>query len=212
MLAICTPVFRTVEPDFLGSLFKTLGAGGCTWIHVNGHANLPRARNYLVQEARDRKAEHILFIDADIGWEPEAVGQLFDCPDDARVVAGCPQRREHDKLRFCGEPDQVTRTSGRLVTGTAATAFLRIETSVFDELESKVPNYSFQGREYPAFFQTPVTNGLMLDEDVFFSRLCKANGIDVWLDPTIQLRHWHSVPMTARMADHMNFEPLKDAI
>jgi glycosyltransferase involved in cell wall biosynthesis len=217
MLAILTPVFRTCEPDFLGSLFKTLGQGGATWIHVQGHANLARSRNYLVQEARDRKAEHVLFIDADIGWEPEAVGQLFDCPDDARIVAACPQRREDGAIRFASTPDANPKRQGQMVTGTAATAFMRVATSVFDELEPRVPHYHYQGRSYPAFFQTPIAltasgKRELLDEDVYFSGLCKANGIDVWLNPTIPLRHWHTTPLTALMADHMNLDPLKDAV
>lgn len=214
MLAICTPVFRQVEPDFLVSLHETLKAGGrgVSWIFVQGHANLSRARNYLVREARDRNAEAIVFIDSDIGWDVNAFGALFETPDDVRVVAGCPQRRD-DRLGFCGIPDTpVMQRKGRLVSGHAATAFLRVDMSVFDELDSKTEHYEYQGKDYTGFFQTKITGGEMLDEDVYFSRLCRANGIDVWLDPAIRLRHWHSQPLTGLMADHIRFTPLKEAV
>lgn len=205
MLAICTPVYRSCDPDFLTSLQRTLheGAGAAIWLQVTGHANLPRARNYLVQQARDRGAKAIVFIDSDIGWDADAFGVLFDCPDHVRVVAGAPRRRT-EQLAFCGGIDREGRKlCGRLITGIAATAFLRVDTSVFDELEPLVETYAYQGRQYPGFFQTPIKGGEMLDEDVFFSRLCKANGIDVWIDPHISLRHWASVPMTGCIADHL---------
>jgi hypothetical protein len=188
-----------------------IGRPTVSWLHCVGHANLARARNYLVREARERGAQAIVFIDSDIGWDAEAFGALFDCHEDVRVLAGCPQRRD-DKLGFCGIPDTpVMRKAGRLVSGHAATAFLRVDASVFDELEPKVPSYEYQGERYPAFFQVGIRDGEMLDEDVWFSRLCRDNGIEVWLDPSIQLRHWHSRPLTGRMADHIRFTPLKEA-
>lgn len=212
-LYICTPIFRTVEPDFLVSLHETMKAGGpeVKWLEVTGHANLARARNYLVREARNRGAEAIVFIDADLGWDVNAFGALFDTPEDARVVAGCPQRR--DGSGFCGTPDTPHRRHGdRLLSGQAATAFLRVECSVFDELEGRVPSYRYQGNDYPAFFRIEIENGEMLDEDISFSRTCRRNGIDVWLDPTIQLRHWQSQPMAARMVDHIQIDELKEAV
>lgn len=212
MLAICTPVYRQVEADFLTSLSRSMELGGIRWLHVKGHANLARSRNYLVQEARDRGADQIVFIDSDIGWEPEALGQLFDCPEECRVVAGAPQRRDDGVIRFCSMPDRIMRREGQLISGIGATAFMRIAASVFDELESKVPAYAYQGKQYPAFFQTPVQDGELLDEDVFFSRLCKANGIEVWLNPEIPLRHWHHSPLTAVMAEHVKFKPLREAV
>lgn len=214
MLAICTPIHRQVEPDFFASLQATLrtGGGAAIWLHTIGHANLPRARNYLVQEARDRGAGAIVFIDADIGWDADAFGALFDCPDDVRVLAGAPRRRE-EKMAFCGSIDRHgLKQNGRLMTGTAATAFLRVDASVFDDLDGKVESYGYQGRQYPGFFQTPIIDGDLKDEDVFFSHLCKANGIDVWIDPHIRLRHWANMPMTGCIADHLPRHELKEAV
>jgi len=210
-VAILTPVHRLVEADFLVSLHETLTKFPLpiSWIHCVGHANLSRSRNYLTQEARDRGVTDLVFIDSDLGWSAEAFISLFET--DARVIAGCPQRRD-EKLGFCGIPDHPTiKRSGRLITGQAATAFLRVEASVFDELELKVPTYIYQDRKTPAFFQVGIQGDDLLDEDVWFSRLCRGHGIDVWLDPTIQLRHWHSQPLTEVMSDHIRYEPLKEA-
>lgn len=213
MLAICTPIHRFCEADFMGSLHQTMVAAGseCVWLHTIGHANLPRARNYLVAQARAKGAESIVFVDSDIGWEVSAFAALFDAPEDARVVAGIPQRRD-STLRFAGGLDrQGGKRNGKVLSGIAGTSFLRIDTSVFDELESKTESYTHDGISYPAFFQTPIQNGELLDEDVYFSRLCKRNGIEVWIDPAIPLRHWHSVPLTEVMADHIKLQPLKEA-
>jgi hypothetical protein len=150
-----------------------------------------------------------VFIDADIGWDPEAFAKLFNVAPEMRVVAGAPQKR--DGSGFCGHLDRQPRMSGFCYSGETATAFLRIETSVFGELEPKVERYNFDGVDYAAFFQMAIRNGEMPAEDIFFSRLCRANGVDVWIDPTISLRHWTTMPMTARMIDRLR-PALKEAV
>lgn len=216
-VAICSPIHRTVEADFMVSMIRTLQGfpAACEFFHVVGHANLARARNYLVAQARAWGATDIVFVDSDIGWEAEAFISLFEMPDEVRVNAGCPQRR-NAQISFCGIPDTpVARRLGNYVrgpvSGQAATAFLRVSANVFDELEPKVPAFIYQGVSYPAFFEVGIRDGEMLDEDVWFSRLCRDNGIEVWLDPSIQLRHWHSQPLTEVMADHLTYSaPLKE--
>lgn len=212
LVAICTPIHRQVEADFMVSLFKTMQArmAPAIWLHTVGHSNLPKARNWLVANARAQGATDIVFIDSDIGWEPHAFRALLEAPEAAQVVAGVPQRRDDRGISFCGHPDAPKgKAMGHLLSGYAATAFMRIRTEVFDRLDGKVPEYTHEGQTQQAFFsypvsENPVTGKMdMLLEDYAFCQFCRDDGIDVWLDPTIPLRHWHSTPLQAVMAEHV---------
>lgn len=210
-IAILTPVQRAVEADFTASLLKTVAAvpGVIGWFHALGHANIARARNLLVAEALGAGFDDIVFIDADIGWEPSAFTKLFDVPDDVAVVAGAPQRRAPEELSFCGSLDQSARVHGRLVTGHAATAFLRVRADALRQLAHKVEAYDYRGTTCRAWFNYRIGPNVSgesvgyIGEDYDFSMLCREHGLDVWIDPTIELRHWHAAPLSERMADHI---------
>lgn len=224
-VVICTPIARAPQPDFMASLMGLMSVCSgkdVSWVNVVGHANTPRARNVLAKKALDLGADELVWIDDDIGFSPEAFGLLFDVPDDVRVVAGMPQRRTgQEELSFCGCVDREPGRNGRLLTGHAATAFLRVGASVLRELEPKVGKFQHKELETaenpegwcPAWFHYeigPTPNGDMVGytgEDFWFSGLCRDNGIDVWLDPSIQLRHWHTLPLGECYGDHVEMAP-----
>lgn len=210
-IAITTPAARYIEADFTASLLRTVAAApaSVSWLHVVGHANLPRARNVLVAQALKLGFDDIVFIDADIGWEPEAFTKLFDVPEEVSIVAGAPQRRQSDDLSFCAAIPPKTRVESDLVSGFAATAFLRVKAHVFRELAPYVEAFDYRGMECRAFFnyelaKNPVSDTVgFVGEDYYFSTLARKHGIAVWIDPTIALRHWHTEPMTEMMVDHI---------
>lgn len=211
-IAICTPVHRYLEPDFTGSLLKTFNAmqtHNIAWLNVLGQANLAQARNTLVAASLQRKVTDVVFIDSDIGWEPEAFFALFEAPAECRIVAGAPQRRDHQQVTFCSMPDtENPKRVGRLISGMGATAFARIDAQVFHDL--RYPD-SYVNRDGPckAWFdykrdwEPTHTQKVFIDEDYFFAMACKKEGIEPWIDPTIRLRHHNAVPLTACMQDHL---------
>lgn len=224
-IAICTPVGRQVEADFTRSLLATYAAlsksAEIMWLTVVGHANLPRARNVLVGQALAAGVDDIVFIDSDIGWDVDAFEALFKVPQSVGIVAGCPQRRSEGDVAFCGSadraPNKIDLADGRyLLTGYAATAFLRVNRRVFDTLAVLVDAFDYDDFEYRAFFnykigQNPF-NGKrgFIGEDYYFSMLARDTGISVWLDPAIELRHWHSKELQANMAEHIKVKEPDD--
>lgn len=217
-IAILTPVQRSVEADFTASLVRTIAAlksqADIGWLHVVGHANLPRARNILVGKALAHGFDDIVFIDSDIGWSPDAFARLFNVPDEAGIVAGAPQRRIKDQTSFCASvPAGPTRALGDLVEGYAATAFLRIRREVFDFLADKVQEFEYRDEFFRAFFNYRIDKNPsgktvgFIGEDFYFCMLAKENGLDVWIDPKIELRHWNNAPLTEVMGDHVFVKP-----
>ena len=180
------------------------------WLNVVGQPNIAHARNILVSEAIKRDATDIVFIDSDIGWEPKEFLKLFEAPDECRVVAGAPQRREAKAVSFCSIPDkkEETRRNGRLVSGLAATAFQRIQASVFADLDYAKTYHHADGECKSWFYHdiAPPREGQpdgFIASDFYFSRKCNEAGIEVWIDPEIELRHYATIPLTARLVDYL---------
>lgn len=207
---ILTPVARAPRPEFVTSLIKTLGAFPDTqWLHVVGHANTPRVRNLLAHWALTKTdATDIVFVDDDIAWEPEAFARLLS--HDVDVVAGAPQRRSNDQT-FCGRLDDagVQKRHGELVSGQAATAFMRITRSAFDALAPTRRKFDYNDSVgVSAYFDYDIYQGpsgqtSYVGEDFWFCDECRKNGIDVWIDPHIRLKHFHTLGLDLCMADVM---------
>lgn len=212
-IAICTPVYRYTTPDFTSSLLKTnraLQGVSLRWLNLVGEPNCSHARNILVAEALKCGATDIVFIDDDIGWEPEGFLRLFEVPDECLVTAGAPQRRQRTQVSFCSNLDpENPRQLGRLISGYAATAFTRIQTKLFTQLRYPVAYQYPQGTCKSWFFHDIAALGStsqgkgFIASDYYFSKKCKEEGVEVWIDPTIKLRHHSSIALTAVMADSL---------
>ena len=211
-VAICTPIHRYTHADFTSSLIKTIRSApnpdDIAWLNMVGNANLAQARNILVSEAINLGLDDIVFIDSDIGWEPEAFNALFDVPEDVEIVAGAPQRRDQKAVKFCSILDGKNRKHGRLVSGIAATAFMRIRTDVFKKLQY-AEKYKYNNGEtrawfdYVRYYDKEQDLSGFINEDFYFSVKSEQENIISWIDPEIQLRHYNEVPLTARMVDYI---------
>ena len=217
-VAIATVSRGIVPMDYTVSLVRTLRQPieglNVIFIPIVGHANVPRARNILVAMAKEQEVDDIVFIDDDIGWNPEEFVKLFNVPSDVKIVAGCPQRRTTSEVQFCGSLDPGTQLAQKnLLSGYAATAFMRISMDVFADIPSEDFDYTMPGfgeykcRSYFDYSVEPNISGKgigYMGEDYYFCKKAKEAGHEVWLRPGIRLAHINAAPMTECMADHLD--------
>lgn len=222
-IAILTPVSRTVEPDFTSSLLQTAAACQAArvqvaWLHMRGHANLPRVRNLLAATALAGDVTDLVWIDADIGWDLEGFLRLFRPAQSVHIVGGAAQRRVSGQLSFCGSFDQqsVDVGEGGLIRAKTATSFLRVSRTVFETMRDHHPEWHFWADEVSesarrwvctyfqyALVEHPARPGEFMyeSEDYQFSRHAERLGFASWIDPRIRLRHWNPVAMDANLGD-----------
>jgi hypothetical protein len=106
-LAIATPCFgRQVSVLYAASIFKLQRALRANpdielTIHLReGDALITRARaNLVTLFLDDPQATHLLFVDADIGFEPEQVLRLINCGADVAAAVYPIKRLNWDKVR-----------------------------------------------------------------------------------------------------------------
>lgn len=126
---------------------------------------ITRSRNTLVATFLERReATHLLFVDADIAFQPEQVERLLDF--DADVVAGiyplkvydwaqgeqrrrgntCGETPAEAALRYCGMPFEGEKAEWRDGFATApyaGTGFMMIRRNVFDRMMAAHPELAY---------------------------------------------------------------------
>jgi hypothetical protein len=133
----------------------------------------------------------IIWIDSDQVWDPEDIAQLLTNADH-KIVTGMVlmnnnkhynvsayDDNKRDKRRWLVRED-VNIDAGRFVTPECGMGFMAVQRGVFEQLE------------YPWFFPIAHDDGDVLwfeAEDGSFCNRIKKLGIDIWVDPLIQVGH-----------------------
>jgi GT2 family glycosyltransferase len=157
-----------------------------------------RARNLILRDFLDSPCTELLFIDADINFEPEAIFRLMAFGGEKSGILAAPPRIRDTHLRYIVDLDEedghVTTDAMGLVRGLrVATAFMWVDRPVFDDLVANHPEWTYYDqradRNLSAVFDFKVTPEGYVGEDFLFCDRAREAGYEVWIDPTIQLGH-----------------------
>lgn len=139
------------------------------------------ARNKIAQEAIDKGASHLMFIDSDIKFPPDGVNRLLK--QDKDIIGGLYYRRQPPHMPTINqlENDKIViphtfPTDKTFEAFAVATGFMLIKTEVFKKVS---PPWFFFGNY----------KGMKMGEDVYFCWKAKQKGYKVFVDPTIALGH-----------------------
>jgi len=160
---------------------------------------IPRGRNNLIAKAMaNPAATHIMFIDADIRFEPESILRMLLA--DAGVICGLyPMKGIPIKYVLNIVPN--ARQIGDLFeVSTSGTGFMLINRKIIQDLFDKLPELKYKdslnlGEQYEkhmyALFDTMIDeNGHYLSEDwTFCKRVREVLRIPIWVDKTVKLDH-----------------------
>ena len=177
-------------------------AGGVVDLAVlPGCCYIDHARNQLATEFLEGGCSDILFVDADIQFDLEALTKIVMAT--RPVVAGIYRKKTDEAMtwpvRF-GEGEH-TMVDGLLEATHVPTGFLRINRAALEHLvaEGHAPRYGngHGGRKWRRFFrcnyeQDPLGEPGDLEywgEDYQFSRDCTAAGLKLWTIPDMTLGH-----------------------
>jgi Flagella basal body rod protein len=208
--------------------FAVQAAEGCALIQrpqsqnpVQGwRALITRARASLISQfLEDQSATHLLFIDADIGFEPEQVVRLIECGADVCAAIYPIKRIDWDKVRSTIEtarpnpaaaslkyvfevdnPAAVTERSGFVRVRYAGTGFLMIRRGALERMCSHYPELRYR-RDHSLDATTPSDHrfalfecmigedGTYLSEDFAFCKRWTDMGGEIWADLRSKLNH-----------------------
>jgi hypothetical protein len=225
-LVVATPCFGgQISAVYALSLLKLQtrmrGYRGCNLkvLMKDGDALITRARaSLLSQFLDDPSATHLLFIDADIGFEPEQVLRLIECGADMCAAIYPIKRIDWDRVRtsLTGEqpnpaaalqyafevedPNAVIANSGFIKVRYAGTGFLMIRRAALECMCAHHPQLRYK-RDHSidaaiasdnrfALFECMIAeDGTYLSEDFAFCKRWSDMGGEIWADLNSRLHH-----------------------
>jgi hypothetical protein len=226
-LVVATPCFGgQISALYAASLFKlqklARGYGDLNLkvLFKDGDALITRARaSLLAQFLDDVAATHLLFLDADIGFEPEQVVRLIECGaemcaavypikriDWAKVKSSIASDRPDPAAASLGyvfevdDPSAVVERAGFVKVRYAGTGFLMIRRTALEKMCAHYPQLKFkrdhstdaaiQSDNRFALFECMIAeDGTYLSEDFAFCKRWTDIGGEIWADLDSKLSH-----------------------
>ena len=158
-----------------------------------------RARNNLVAKfLANPDATHLMFIDADIAWDPESVLRLV--LHDKGVVCGAYPMKSEPIRYVLNTLENAQHHDPLYEVSTSGTGFMLIKREIIEALAAAMPQLKYKdslnlGERYEphmyALFDTIIDeNGHYLSEDwTFCKRVREVLNKPIWVDTGIKLDH-----------------------
>lgn len=210
---IATPAYSgKVDIPYATSLAGTLSflqqhKVGVQFLIVSSGSLLVAERNRLVQAFWESDCTHMLCIDGDLGWPPEAVMAMLNSGKE--FVAGVyPARGVKNTFLF----RQEKSATGTFVVDKhlikmqyIPAGFMLLARSAIQKMRDFHPDLYFEPKDKSVdnpsagycFFNTEVWDGEFWGEDFVFCRKAREAGVEIWVDPLIQFDHAGTIGMLA---------------
>jgi hypothetical protein len=158
-----------------------------------------RARNKLVARMMNNpRSTHLMFIDADIGFNADDVLKLIEY--DLDMVGGLYPKKELPANYVVNHVHKARRNGSLIEVRHIGTGFMLVKRRVIEGLMEKSPELRItpnRGEEQPsdkyyyALFDTLIDkNGFYLSEDWTFCDMARSKlGVSIWADISIKLDH-----------------------
>lgn len=195
-IMIGTPVYGSlVAAEFAQSLavsmveFYRYGLQGVICMAPN-HSLVQMGRNQIFTKAVDEKVDDLVWIDADMTWDPMDLLKLCLHEED---VVGATYRKKLAKEEYTVQlldKEQTPDERGLIEVNRIGTGFLRISRKAMLAVTKDSKGYKEYGRDAINAFEVGFLNDdEFLSEDFFFCEKLKAKGFKIMLDTRINLGH-----------------------
>lgn len=137
------------------------------------------ARTWLVRQALKTDATHLLFVDSDIMFPPDAIQKLLAHDKD---IVGVEYNKRKFPLEKVTKPLEEASETELYKGKVLGTGLMLIRLSIFKNPAQPMgePWFNF-GRDSQG--------GLVLGEDAWFVNTARDAGYESWIDPTIKCLH-----------------------
>ena len=151
-------------------------------------ALVQRARNDIIKIAIDGKVDDLIFIDADIMWNPEDFFKLLEYPVD--VIGGIvPKKSDDPQFNVKALSPTLELVDGLIEVECIGTGFLRLSSIALAQLWEVSEEYSNSGKPGRMVFDLKIVDGELISEDNVACHKWRDAGGKVWIDPHAQCKH-----------------------
>lgn len=163
------------------------------WLTGRNESLVTRARNEMTLSFLKSDHSHMMWLDADIEFEPDHVASLWNM--DADIAVGVYAMKKPDKQWFAAWKDgalvkDLDQFEGPIDVDFAGTGFMLIKRDVIVSLARISESYEGPEGRVPALYMTPIYNDGFESEDYHFCRKARERGYKIMMDPSVRLKHW----------------------
>jgi hypothetical protein len=197
---IAVPSYNSIAPESLYSLFGAKEALLRNNIEselliVTENCHIDDGRNFCVRNFLEGECVDLIFIDADIRFDPEDIVRLAMYSPD--VVAGIYPKKQEDvefPIRWLPVKEIWSNKEGLIEVESVPTGFLKISRQAFEKIDATVPHYLaqkdiFTRRKIPLIFERTLREQTRLGGDYEFCRKWRELGGKIFIDPEMTFGH-----------------------
>lgn len=154
-----------------------------------GYCHVDDARNAVVRNFLESDCTELLFLDADVSWQPEGIVQL--CRRDLDLVGGVyPYRRESQNMPVRLLSTKLPDADGLLEVEGLPTGFMKIRRHVLEQIAKCSLVYLDKTEETPQVFERLTGNDkTRWGGDIAFCNKWRQLGGKIYADTEIRLGH-----------------------
>ena len=219
---IAMPCYDSVKVETMLSILKLVQQMNQSRVKIGINTMksplIHQARNYLTSVFLTTEYTHMLFIDSDVEFEPEAVAKMLVAKKDIICTPYRVKAKKLDKDIYTVEfkdPKNIPILPGGLVELEAGpTGLMLIDRKVFKkiiknhpELKIKnevIPNAGDTHTFYYNFFDFGFTDGYAVGEDISFCRLARKNDFKIYANTESTTQHHGSYAWEGKFKESLN--------
>jgi len=199
-LFIGTPTRGDCSIHYARSLAHTVGLLTQHGIEVECHQAVlscfvDMSRNTLVSEFLKTDFTHMMMIDDDMGWNPEAVLKMLS--HDVEFIAGVGPKKVDAGNEFCCHvnvnADETPMVQNGLISAShVGGAFVLLKRSALERMIKAYPEMVCRAVDLKhgyRFFETQYTENKFQSEDYLFCDRFISAGGEVWIYPDVDFSH-----------------------
>ena len=214
---IAMPCYDSVKVNTTVAVIKVIQqlakSGVAVGINTIKSPLIHQARNYLTSVFLDSDFTHLLFIDSDVEFEPEAVLRMLVAKKDDICTPYRVKSMDVDKKIYTVEIKEARRMEAGDIMEISAgpTGIMLIHRDVFKKIIEKFPDLKIKNSVFPKpgpdhkyyynFFDFKFEDGYSSGEDVSFCKLVEKVGFKLYANTASFTKHHGSYAWGGRFKD-----------
>lgn len=216
---IAMPCYDSVKVNTMVAVIKVIQqlakSGVAVGINTIKSPLIHQARNYLTSVFLDSDFTHLLFIDSDVEFEPEAVLRMLVAKKDLICTPYRVKSMDVNKKIYTVEIKEARRMEAGDIMEISAgpTGIMLIHRDVFKKIIEKFPELKIKNSVFPQegpdhqyyynFFDFKFEDGYSVGEDVSFCHLVGKAGFKLYANTASPTKHHGSYAWSGTFKEDM---------
>lgn len=209
---LATPAYSGLSAAYTYALFASQQTLidediNCDFEIMAENCHVDDSRNVLVRDFLETDCEYLVFLDADLRWNPSELVELIKHDQD--IVAGIyPLKEANESYPIRFNDGEIVSVDGLIEVEAVPTGFLKMSRKVLQELADDAPGFygkadTDKRMKVPLIFERTMEDGVRWGGDYTFCLKARDKGYKIYIDPEFTFEHSGEWFFTGCLGDHL---------